>query len=222
MYSTALSSVQIGVADLREGERAYTTLFGFGPHDVSDGPRYSLGNGAIQLVSGGDGIRSLRFACKRDLPSPVGAGVPVEFVTDEKRMPALERQGLIEAIDHVVIQTGNIERAKAYWSGQVNLRLALDRVFPERGLRILFYRTGGTTLELVGLIPELAERSTMDRFHGIAYRTMDLAAERERLVRAGLDVSEIRRGFKPGTSVATVRSGMLGVPTLLLQDPSRI
>ncbi len=34
---------------------------------------------------------------------------------------------------------------------------------------------------------------------------------------AGVDVSEIRMGMRPGTSVCTVRSGTAGVPTLLLE-----
>jgi hypothetical protein len=45
----------------------------------------------------------------------------------------------------------------------------------------------------------------------------DLAARRAPLDRPGLDVSEIRPGMRPGTSVATVRSGTAGVPTLLLE-----
>ena len=38
-----------------------------------------------------------------------------------------------------------------------------------------------------------------------------------RLAEAGVDVSEVRNGRKPGTRVMTVRSGTSGVPTLLVQ-----
>ena len=34
---------------------------------------------------------------------------------------------------------------------------------------------------------------------------------------AGLDVSEVRAGRKPGTRVLTLRDGTCGVPTLLLE-----
>ena len=44
-----------------------------------------------------------------------------------------------------------------------------------------------------------------------------IAARRERLLAAGVDVSEMRRGMRLGTTVATVRSGTAGVPTPLLQ-----
>ena len=44
-------------------------------------------------------------------------------------------------------------------------------------------------------------------------------------LQAGVDVSEVRTGRKPGTRVMTVRSGTCGVPTLLVQPsagkPSR-
>jgi hypothetical protein len=36
-------------------------------------------------------------------------------------------------------------------------------------------------------------------------------------VSAGIDVSEVRTGRKPGTRVMTVRSGTCGIPTLLVE-----
>src|SRR2546427_59944 len=89
--------------------------------------------------------------------------------------------------------------------------------FSERGLRLVFFRSGGITLEYAGGHPPPAERDGPDQFHGLSYRLGDLSAHRDRLVRAGLDVSPIRPGMRPGTSVATVRSGTAGVPTLFLQ-----
>jgi hypothetical protein len=44
---------------------------------------------------------------------------------------------------------------------------------------------------------------------------------RARLGAAGIDVSEVRTGRKPGTRVATVRNGTCGVPTLLVQPMAR-
>jgi hypothetical protein len=90
-------------------------------------------------------------------------------------------------------------------------------VFPERGLRLVFFRSGGVTLELAAAHPAATVADGPDRLHGVSYRVADLGARRERLLRAGVDVSEIRRGMRPGTSVATVRSGTAGVPTLLLE-----
>jgi hypothetical protein len=44
-----------------------------------------------------------------------------------------------------------------------------------------------------------------------------LSPWRSRLLAAGVEVSEIRTGMRPGTSVCTVRGGTAGVPTLLLE-----
>jgi hypothetical protein len=57
---------------------------------------------------------------------------------------------------------------------------------------------------------------------GLSWRVPDAEAARERLKAAGLDVSEVRSGRKPGTRVLTLRDGTCGVPTLLLQpSPAR-
>jgi hypothetical protein len=58
-----------------------------------------------------------------------------------------------------------------------------------------------------------------DRLWGLSFRVDDIAAARGRMLAAGIDVSEPRAGRKPGTQVATVRSGTCGVPTILLQPP---
>jgi hypothetical protein len=42
-------------------------------------------------------------------------------------------------------------------------------------------------------------------------------AARARLAGAGLDVSEVRPGRKPGTRVISVKDGTCGVPTLLIE-----
>ena len=57
----------------------------------------------------------------------------------------------------------------------------------------------------------------VDRLYGVSYRVPQLPQWRSRLLAAGVDVSEIRAGMRPGTSVCTVRSGTAGVPTLLLE-----
>jgi len=43
---------------------------------------------------------------------------------------------------------------------------------------------------------------------------------RERLARAGFDVSEARAGRKPGTRVFTLRSGLIGAPALVIGGQS--
>jgi catechol 2,3-dioxygenase-like lactoylglutathione lyase family enzyme len=220
-YSIRLDSVQIGVADLEEGVCLYTTLLGGTPTQQSDqSVRYQLPIGAVELVSGGSGLQSLTFTYADALPAYGGESVPLRFVADRDNGPHAPACNGVVAIDHVVVHSDDLDRAGRVYGDQLGLRLALDRAFPERGLRILFFRNAGITLEVVGSLTSPAEPGA-DRLYGLTYRVADLVRETRRLELAGVNVSPIRTGFKPGTSVATVRSGTAGIPTLLLHDPSR-
>jgi catechol 2,3-dioxygenase-like lactoylglutathione lyase family enzyme len=203
-----LDGVQIGAPDVEAAAACYATLLGVEP--VSG--RFQLERGAIEIVRGEPGVRSIRFRGE-----PAG-GWPDDFHgLDVLRTAAPPAPPACDvAIDHVVVQTTDAARAIALWRDRLGLRLALDRVFPERGLRLLFFRTGGITLEFATSEPP-PPAGGPDRLHGVSYRVSDLEARRARLLAAGFDVSSIRTGMRPGTSVATVRSDTAGVPTLLLQ-----
>lgn len=121
----------------------------------------------------------------------------------------------VDALDHIVIRTADPEAAIALFGGALGIRLALDRELA--GTRMLFFRTGGVTIEVVGE----ANPGANDAFYGLAYRVRDIAAAHARMQGEGLDVSEVRNGRKPGTQVFTVRDGTCGVPTLILRDPAR-
>ena len=62
---------------------------------------------------------------------------------------------------------------------------------------------------------------TRDKLWGLSWRVGDIDAARARLLAAGVDVSEVRTGRKPGTRVMSVRSGTCGVQTLLLERSPR-
>jgi catechol 2,3-dioxygenase-like lactoylglutathione lyase family enzyme len=118
-------------------------------------------------------------------------------------------------MDHVVVRTHDPDAAIALYGDALGVRLALDRDLG--GRRMLFFRTGKVTLEVVQE-PDIGD---MDRLWGVAYRVRDIDAARARLVQAGFDVSPVRTGAKPGTTVLTVRDAPGAVPTLILRDPSR-
>jgi hypothetical protein len=59
------------------------------------------------------------------------------------------------------------------------------------------------------------------RFWGVAFQCGDIKAEHARLSAAGVALSEVRKGRKPGTRVATIKSHCLGLPTLLLEPAPR-
>ncbi|HVN87380.1 MAG TPA: VOC family protein [Candidatus Binatia bacterium] len=218
-----LDSVQIGVADLATAAPDYACVLGLEPARTAGGVvRFQFRRGAVELETGAAGIHSLRFV-PDDGPAPAWPTDREAFNGLDVRVGpacAAAEAGLIapdsvHAIDHVVINTPDLDRAITLWRDRLGIRLALDREFPHRGLRMAFFRSAGMTLEFVGSLPRPASGGP-DRCFGLAYHVEDLAACRARLLRAGVDVSEVRDGNKAGTIVATVRSRTAGVPTLLI------
>jgi catechol 2,3-dioxygenase-like lactoylglutathione lyase family enzyme len=122
---------------------------------------------------------------------------------------------LPSAIDHLVLRSSDLEAAITLYGKGLGLRLALDTTFA--GVRMLFFRVGGVTLEVVH-DPSVGDD---DVLLGIAYRTGNLFGAHARLDAAGFGLGPLRPGNKPGTEVFTVRDRTCGVPTLILRDPSR-
>ncbi|HUI28221.1 MAG TPA: VOC family protein [Candidatus Kryptonia bacterium] len=221
-----LDSIQIGVADLADAARDYALVLGREPTaPCAHTRRFELCRGAVELEPGELGVHSLRF-----VPEP---GEAPRWPLDREAFNGLDVRvggvatattsvhsspGVVHAIDHVVINTPDLDRAVALWRDRLGIRLALDREFPHRGLRMCFFRSAGITLEFVGSLPPPREREAPDRLYGLAYQVTDLANCRARLLRAGVDVSETRPGNKTDTTVATVRSHTAGVPTLLIAE----
>jgi catechol 2,3-dioxygenase-like lactoylglutathione lyase family enzyme len=97
--------------------------------------------------------------------------------------------------------------------------MALDRSHPDWG-RLMFFRCGDLVVEVThrpGKPAGAARDRQHDRLRGLCWRVADIDATHARLAAAGVDVSEVRTGRKPGTRVMTVRNGTCGVPTLLVQ-----
>lgn len=129
--------------------------------------------------------------------------------------------GSATSLDHLVINTPNPERAVATYGARLGLRFALDRTAEQWKTRFLFFRLGGLTLEVIHRLGETHDASANDTIWGLTWETDDLTATRTRLDAAGLDVSEIRTGRKPGSQVFTVRNGTQGVPTLFIAHAAR-
>ncbi len=219
-----LDGVRIETSDLATASAQYATLLGVGGVPLATGAtRFQLARGAIELVAGEAGRATVVFARERpDDVWPTGPeghhGLAVAIEDPPDVAPAAARPDAAEAIDHVVVFTPSPERAIALWRDRRGLRLAFDREFPERKVRLLFFRSGGVTFEVASALPPPAETDVPDRFYGVSYRVPDLAARREALLAAGFDVSDVRPGNKTGTRVASVRSGTADVPTLLLEE----
>ncbi len=121
----------------------------------------------------------------------------------------------IGGLDHIVVNTPNPDRAMAHYGAKLGLDFRLDRSNEQWGSRLLFFRCGGAVVE-IGTSLKAPVSNDPDKYGGLAWRVADPEAARARMAAAGLDVSEVRKGRKPGTAVFTVRSGTGGVPTLML------
>jgi hypothetical protein len=97
--------------------------------------------------------------------------------------------------------------------------MALDRSHPDWG-QLMFFRCGDLIVEVVKR-PDAGADQTLDKLWGLSWRVADIDATRARLLAAGIDVSEVRAGRKPGTRVMSVRDGTCGVQTLLLERTAR-
>jgi catechol 2,3-dioxygenase-like lactoylglutathione lyase family enzyme len=148
-------------------------------------------------------------------------GVRMFFLELAKPRPLSVRTvpASITAMDHVVVSTDDPDRAAALYGARLGLDMALDRSHPEWG-RLMFFRCGDLIVELTSK-PGKTDETTPDRLRGICWRVLDIDATHARLVAAGVNVSEVRIGRKPGTRVMTVKSGTCGVPTLLVEKTAR-
>ncbi len=174
--------------------------------DVDTGARRSWRNAWVS-TSSSNGVRILLIEHR----SPADA-LPVAPM-------AGGGAGCVRRMDHAVILSADMEASRKLWSDVLGARLALDRTFPERNRRILFYRLGDITIEISGGAQQAEEGiGKPDRIFGLAWGVGNLGAACARLAAAGIEVSGPRQGIKPGTLVATVKGAQAhGVATLLIE-----
>lgn len=130
--------------------------------------------------------------------------------------PHKARSGSVTALDHIVINTPNPDRAVANYGARLGLRFALDRTAEQWNTRFLFFRVGNLTVEIIHPLNQEQDPADRDQIWGMTWAVDDLDAAHARLQSAGRDISEIRNGRKPGSRVFTIRDGTLGVPTLFI------
>ncbi|SDR03313.1 Glyoxalase/Bleomycin resistance protein/Dioxygenase superfamily protein [Tsukamurella pulmonis] len=201
-----------------EPAERYTT----GGIDVVVGaPPWAASSGL--LVASDDPAAQARLVERRGLPLKeaeggfagvadglvLGLGGPTE--------PAVAPGADITGVDHVVLTSPNRDRIIAALCGRLDFDLRLDRV-QSWGVHQLFFRRGDLLIEVVLQEGEGVDPAGPDALWGLAWRTVDADATHARLTEQGITVSEVRRGAKPGTRVATVKDPALGVPTIVLEQ----
>lgn len=130
-----------------------------------------------------------------------------------------EDSGSVTRMDHAVVLSTDMEASRRVWGDVIGARLALDRTFPERNTRILFFRLRDITIEISGGATQTQEgEGKPDRYWGITWGVGSIDAACARLAAAGVETSGPRQGIKPGTRVATVKGPRThGVATLLIE-----
>ena len=128
---------------------------------------------------------------------------------DEKFPP-----GSINRLDHIVINTNDADGFINIYQDIFNIRLALDRIIEHWKSRMLFFRLNKTTIEV---IEKKDRKDPNDSLWGLAWEVESIKDAHERLVSKGVEVTEIKKGLKENTLVATVKSHTHNVPTLLIE-----
>ncbi|MBR1201095.1 VOC family protein [Bradyrhizobium sp. AUGA SZCCT0240] len=183
--------------------------------------RLTLKPEPVAEVESRDAVTEATLSWKRTrAASDATRGIRMFFLELAKERPLSVRTGpaSITAMDHVVVSTPDPERAAALYGARLGLDMALDRSHPDWG-RLMFFRCGDLIVEITHRPgkPAAGTQEQHDRLRGLCWRVADIDATHARLTAAGVDVSEVRTGRKPGTRVMTVRNGTCGVPTLLVQ-----
>jgi catechol 2,3-dioxygenase-like lactoylglutathione lyase family enzyme len=188
--------------------------------------RLTLKPEPVAEVESRDAISGATLSWKRTrAATDATSGVRMFFLEREKERPLSVRTApaAITAMDHVVVSTADPERAAALYGARLGLDMALDRSHPDWG-RLMFFRCGDLIVEVThrpGKQADAGRDRPQDRLRGMCWRVADIDATHARLTAAGVDVSEVRTGRKPGTRVMTVRNGTCGVPTLLVQPSAQ-
>jgi catechol 2,3-dioxygenase-like lactoylglutathione lyase family enzyme len=186
--------------------------------------RLTLKPEPVAEVESRDAISGATLSWKRTRAATEATrGVRLFFLELAKERPLSVRTApaSITAMDHVVVSTADPERAAALYGARLGLDMALDRSHPDWG-RLMFFRCGDLIVEVVQRPKDTAVDKAHDRLWGLSWRVADIDATRARLASAGVEVSEVRAGRKPGTRVLTVRNGTCGIPTLLVEKTAPV
>jgi len=123
----------------------------------------------------------------------------------------------INKLDHVVINTNNADSFIETYRDVFKIRLALDKTIEHWNSRMLFFRLNKTTIEVV---EQKNDDANPDKLWGLAWEVESIKKAHERLTNDGIEITEVKKGIKENTLVATIKSHTNNVPTLLIEHLS--
>jgi hypothetical protein len=222
--------ITLAVPELSAASAQYQQLFGLPPfiHGTPQGELvawWGLPNTVIELVQcviDKPQLQSIVFSApeaertEASLANSLGLNIQLGDgrSTAEFRLDHPQAQCTDLSVDHIVLRTDDAQACIDLFAAELGIRLALDKTAPDWGGRMLFFRTGKLTLEV---IESGGDATSGNLFWGLAYQCRDLADTLRTLGERGVAVSAMREGRKPGTLVATIKSHHLEIPTLLIQ-----
>ena len=118
----------------------------------------------------------------------------------------------VSKVNQLVIQTKDPDTIKEIFEGKLSIRLALDKTFKKWAGRMLFFRLGGVTLEVI----EGKDIKQNSEYFGIGWHADNYNKCYDDLINDGFRLSEIRAGRKEGTLVSTLKEPILNIPTILI------
>jgi catechol 2,3-dioxygenase-like lactoylglutathione lyase family enzyme len=192
---------------LQDGEGLKSLVFSVADIDAAHRRCVRVGL-APEEISEREGWRSFRADTERT------NGARLFFL--DRREVRKAQSAAVVGLDHIVIRTPAPERAAALYGARLGLDMRLDREVA--GRRLMFFRCGDAIVEIVH---DASLGDGRDKLWGLSWRVADADAARERLAGAGVDVSAVRVGMKPGTRVFTVRNNTCGIPTLMIESSRR-
>lgn len=222
--------IVLAVPELSGAIAQYQQFLGMGPYVTSTPDEkalawWGLSNTVIEMVQSAAPraqLQGIAFsspgASAGEKPVSNSLGIDIRLcdgsATKDFRQRCSDAQSTDLCVDHVVLRTDDAQACIDLFSGELGVRLALDKTVPQWGGRMLFFRAGKLTLEV---IESAGDEAGATAFWGLAYQCRDLEGFVRTLGERGVSTSDIRDGRKPGTLVATLKSRNLGIPTLLIQ-----
>ena len=184
--------------------------------------RVALKPDPIAEVENSDDISGAVMHWKRTrATTELTRGVRMFFLELQGERPhsAATAESAVLGLDHLVVSTEDPEPAAALYGARLGLDMALDRSHQEWG-QLMFFRCGDLIVEVVKR-PVAGGDKAHDKLWGLTWRVADIDATRDRLLAAGLQVSDVRAGRKPGTRVLSLYSGTCGIHTLIMERTAK-
>ncbi len=198
----------------------------FATDDIAQFKKHLENKGfSIAELSNGEGINTKDQKVRKwknlFLPPELSRGLfsfVIEHIDGNLPLPNNYELSSPHKLDHVVINTNDAEGFIKIYQDVFNIRLALDKVIEHWQKRMLFFRLNKTTLEV---IEQEDDQAPNDTLWGLAWEVKDIKKAHHRLITEGVDVTDIKKGVKNKTLVATIKSHNHNVPTLLIEHLSQ-